>query len=389
MSIRQLLTISILSFQSLMVYAQSSSGQSIYCPKDGDKVVKKEIQYVHPEESGENRLWDFCSVSSKGEELIEGYEMSKDSTTIIRTAPGHRICYNICSDTVFCTGFVNSNTSINYLRPEVFQVLPSAYGDSVVSLLYGEGKYSETLNICTYGKTSYKIDSYGTLILPGDTVRYNSFRTKHHTRVGQKVSPHTSILSNGCTDSYSDDSIRYKLDNDSIIWCIDRYNWFVPGYRFPAIETINTYILSNGIKIAHDNVSYYYPLEEQENYFISESYDTDTFDKVSSRKGEYKYSNFNYQEDICLDKFVYNYHISDDNCLKIELRSRLQCNTTAVLTNVAGMLIDRQEQTIPEGGCAYFSLHTRDLVAGVYILTLYSGNNIICEKIHLKGNNYE
>lgn len=385
---RQSLVIIILTFCVLSAFSQSSGG-NFYMFKDGDRTIKKEIEYVHPGQDGENRLWDFSSLSTEGKEHVEEYELAKDSATIVRIASGHRSYYKVKADTIFCTGFTDSNTDVKYLRPEIFQLLPSSYGDSSVILLYGEGKYSETLNICTYGKTSYKIDSYGTLILPGDTVRYNSFRTKHHTRVGQKVSPHTSILSNGCTDSYSDNSIRYKLDNDSIIWCIDRYNWFVPGYRFPAIETINTYILSNGIKIAHDNVSYYYPLEEQENYFISESYDTDTFDKVSSRKGEYKYSNFNYQEDICLDKFVYNYHISDDNCLKIELRSRLQCNTTAVLTNVAGMLIDRQEQTIPEGGCAYFSLHTRDLVAGVYILTLYSGNNIICEKIHLKGNNYE
>lgn len=381
---RQSLVIIILIFYVLSAFSQSSDG-NLYIFKDGDRTIRKEIEYVHPGQDGENRLWDFGSLSTEGKEYVEEYKVTKDSATIVKISSGHRSYYRVKADTIFCTGFSDPNTNMIYLRPEIFQLLPSSYGDSTVMLLYGEGKYSETLNICTYGKTSYKIDSYGILILPDDTIKYNSFRTRHHTRVGQKISPHTSILSNGCASSYSDDSICYKLDNDSIIWCIDRYNWFVPGYRFPAIETINTYILSNGTKIAHDNVSYYYPLEEQENYCINRSNETDTLNQVSQRRdGQTQIENKMLQNEI-----VYNCHFNEDNNLIVEIITQYGGEITAVLTNVAGVLIGEQKLIVPQNGDVRICFNTSKQVQGVYLLTLYSVDRVICDKIYFKGINYE
>ena len=89
------------------------------------------------------------------------------------------------------------------------------------------------------------------------------------------------------------------------------------------------------------------------------------------------------------NEIVYNCHFNEDNNLVVEIIPKNDGEITAVLTNVAGALIGEQKRFVPQNGDVRICFNTNNQVQGVYLLTLYYADRVICDKIYFKGSNDE
>ena len=371
------LILSLLLLCCQSIFAQS--GECIY--KNGEKFLRCTTDYAPPGESGENVLWNFETLSIENDEFYNEY-IIKDSITIIEITPYCNNYYKYKSDTLYCIGYSTSNVELEYIHPEIHQIHSMPYGNSHATQLYGEGKYSGTLNMCLYGEQSYKIDAYGTIILPGDSTRYNAFRTHRQKHIGQKMSPHADILSHNTAEGQPKYIINNKLEHDSLTWHICTYDWFVPGYKHPVIETTETYLLVSGVRTLYNATSVYYPIYGQEQ-IVTTDCNTDTLQRSTSYThrdllSTTRLADINQNKDIILTCS----HNRDGNLL-VKINTGKHAEARVILTNAAGVIYEQAHVTLVGESVSETVFNTDGFPKGVYLLTVCYGEKTICKKIYL------
>lgn len=254
-------------FHILTGHAQTILNESTSLFRPGDVIVKQELQYKVPGSSGKDAVWDFSELSHLESEYTERFVGKIDSSLIcLGGDEGYK--YKLSGDSLFCIGYQTPTLYIDYLLPELRQIYPTSYKDSVHSFYYGEGVYSQTLPITVYGEVTHVADAEGMLLLPdGDSLK-NVLRIRSTAHIGQRMSAFTSVYANGDTSRYSIDSLVYRLQNDKITWEVTTYKWYAPGYRYPLFETVQNEIVSSSGSRPHFNRSYYFPPAEQD--YLSE-----------------------------------------------------------------------------------------------------------------------
>lgn len=364
----------------LMVQGQTVLLQNTHLPREGDVILKQELQYKSPGRSGSNVIWDFSELSVLDTGYREYFTGSPDSI-LMKVSPRSRSEYKMTEDSLFCIGYQTSTLQIKYLLPELYRHYPMFYRDSISSLYYGEGKYSHTLNMAVYGISTQQADAYGTILLPdGDTLTH-VLRIRESTHASQRLSSYSDILSCGNDSHYSTDSLHYRLSHDSITWQTDTYRWYASGYRYPVFETVQTSIITSATPTRHFYRSYYYPLKEQI-YLPKDRVNMNIRERIAMKKNSIVSPS---PDSFIKQDYTYNYFIDENgNTLQIELLSGGGSDVELALCSLAGYCIEKKQYVSIPSGLHKASFNISSLSSGNYLLSVIVDGNIHSEKIFKK-----
>lgn len=347
--------------------------------RGGDALVKQELEYKSPGRDGKNVVWDFSELKIVNEEYVEEYELQEDSI-VIMSSPHAEYRYKNCSDSLFCLGYSTDNLVLDYLRPDCMLTFPFSYGDSLASYFYGEGKYSQMLNMVSYGYTIRKADAEGIMLLPDVTSMKNIIRIRETARLGMRMSPDSNILCNTEFDKTSTDTILHRLTTDSVTWLVDTYRWYARGYRYPVFETIETNVISKGKTMRRFGKAYYFPASRQvfnDSDDINEKIrEVDTKTKLSRNEKKGNYNN------SLIDTCSYNYFLSADGLnLTVEILLHNTASINVQLSSINGIVFMRTPDVNHDGGVYRTSLDLSSIQHGVYLLTIFVNGEAISKRI--------
>ncbi|WP_455497742.1 hypothetical protein [Coprobacter sp.] len=251
----------VLLYGPINLKAQNSLTPETSLPRNKDEVTKQQVSFCAPGDSGRNVTWDFRET-----ELLDiihrvSYKGRLDSILCMyRDRTAYK--YKLSGDSLLFLGYENPTTKIYFESPVPVIRFPFNYGDTVSSLFIGHGGHSHVYTLRTYGHTKTSIDAFGILLLPGNDTLRNVIRLHRQENIGQQI--FTSGASFQNKDSLLTVSeIGDKLYNDSITWQVDTYQWYLPGYRYPLLETIENTINQKGQSKRHFFVSTLFTPEEQ------------------------------------------------------------------------------------------------------------------------------
>ena len=232
-----------------------------------------------------------------------------------------------------------------------------------------------------YGETAYSIDSYGSIVLPGDSVRYGAYRTLKRKHIGQILTPDTNIYE----DIHSHNSSIYdRLKQDSLTWIIENYNWYIPEYEHSIIESTITYLLKDGKKTLHSTSSYYYPIYGQKKASV-------TMNKTDS----VRYANLFVQENTLCNTGISDIADNDirlsclqdnHNTLAIELMTDRNLDIFIALASIGGIAFENVHLKTLEGHPIKTTFDLTDLQQGTYLLIVSYENKVVCKKIYMEDN---
>ena len=255
------LLFSALLLSPLFVFSQSGLTSLHNLPRPGDEIIKRQVEYKNPGRSGENVLWDFGKLKSLNDEYKLTYKIGRDS---LLAGIEHRTIYyhSLTGDSLLLWGYENLTTLMKNERPELLLRFPVHYGDSTFCYYNGNGKYCDRLKISAMGTVSSKADAHGMMILPaGDTLK-NVIRV--HTV--KKIAETTGLLffheQNAPETFVTNDSIDFRLANDTILLGVETYRWYVKGYRYPIFETVKSITDKHGEESLFFNTAFFYPPDE-------------------------------------------------------------------------------------------------------------------------------
>jgi len=229
-----------------------------------DQIIKQQVEFKDPGNSGKNLTWDFRIVQPINEEYTLDYFIP-DSTDMARLCGiehNTRYYYRQQNDSLQAVGYENSTTYMQYVIPEMRMHFPFAYGDTLFSNFEGIGQYSHFLELFVKGYTRVQVDAEGKLLLPQSETVKKALRVhtlRHYTETGK----------------------------DSVEMTLDIYSWYASGIRYPVFEsmktTLNRKLFSpqgEGVEGLVDttvfSTSFYYPPEKQTSQIETEPIPTDS-----------------------------------------------------------------------------------------------------------------
>lgn len=210
-------------------------------PRIGDRLIKKQVNFVDPGASGENVTWNFSKLTSindnyeviyeeppvlgdyyilniVGEERIKISDIPANSLYVC-TEHNTMYYFQIKENLIHALGHENPVTELAYNPEMISGMYPTYYNSSYKYNYRSNMLYSGTIHSETKGYTEMKADGYGTIILPSGTYT-NALRVKHVQIIED--------ISNDYTNPDIDpENLKYE-------YTIDK--WYVKGYRYPVLE---------------------------------------------------------------------------------------------------------------------------------------------------------
>lgn len=293
--------------------------------RSGDEIIKQQVEYVNPGESGINCVWDFSQLNTinsaysllysdppliNDSTYIMGYttfpkkEIS-DQELIVGTEHNTMYYYRLKEGVLYLLGHENSTVKLEYITPRVIFNYPLNYGDKEVSSAYqSEELYSSSIKRRSEGTNTVLADAYGKLVLPtGDTLS-PVLRVKSIQRIGDTL------------------NMPYKA--------IESYCWYTKGYRYPVFETIKCKDLNTNKLIFA--TAFYYPIQEQ--FYIKDEVQNDGWniiDKEIDRR-----ENIISLKDIMTCRIYPN---PVETTLNLEYELKVDAKVTFELYTISGNLI--------------------------------------------------
>jgi len=334
--------------------------QNAFCTDD--EIEKQEVNYVSPLEGGKDLLWDYRNIIPLAD--ISNEVILSDTAQNFLFYDG--FCsyrYNASSEGLYCLGYDAPNLRVNYLLVDTLLTYPFSYGDSISSLLYGEGIYSDNLYMAVYGKTYRKADAAGKLLVPEKDTLHHVLRIHEHALLSQALSHSNHILKSGNVSVSYADSILLHLDNDSLKWCIDTYSWYVEGYRYPVFRTIETNILRHGIVLSTIRKSYIYSLDCMDGLYDEHNL---------QRRTTQEYETLSLQGvDGIKDNPDISYTFSDDGRrVSFNVVSNPGTHISLQLTTIQGIILHRIPDAVSDGIYSV-TLPLPDAAVNTYLVTLF------------------
>ena len=232
-------------------------------PRSGDVLYKIQQDYTTSGAKGSGVVWDFRTQKADNDTYRVGYTGKIDSVLCLSESRT-QYKYRLSTDSLLLIGYENVNARVDNRFPMIALRYPFAYGDSISSYFYGEGSYSHSLGISSYGFSSVVADGLGCLLLPDTDTLRQVLRVRRDQYIGQTY--YANRHSTPCIDSipHLSDTIQVWLQRDPATWHVVHCQWYAPGYRYPVFETFENSIYKSGILHKHFNTSFYYPLTEQQ-----------------------------------------------------------------------------------------------------------------------------
>lgn len=366
--------------QLLAGKSQNILNESTSLFRPDDIIVKQEMQYKAPGSNGKDVVWDFSELVHLGSEHTERLVGRIDSSLLCLGGDnGYK--YKYSKDSLFCIGYQTPTLRIDYLLPELRQVYPTAYKDSIHTFYYGEGVYSQALPITVYGETTHVADAEGTLLLPdGDSLK-NVLRIRSTAHIGQRMSSFTSIYANGDTSRYSTDSLLYRLQNDEVTWEVTTYQWYAPGYRYPLFETVQNKIIRSSGSKPHFNRSYYFPPVDQN--YLSEDASNQKIRSDLTLQEERLYSIHTSDKKNLSGNVncTYDYSIGVNQTLNVNYRLDEISTVEFYLYSSNGYILWHKHLADLPSGTYAIDYDLSPLIPGTYLLAFLVNGELYTEKI--------
>lgn len=235
--------------------------------RQGDELIKYQVDYKDPGDSGTKIIWDFSNLKTINEEYtvvysdaplvgdsvyVLGYhEFSKKDNSIkaenLLVATEHNTMYYYMqrNDSLLLLGHENPVVKLQYKEPYVMSVYPVNFGKTVYSSYSTQGKYSGTEPIATNGEVETIADAFGMMILPdGDT-----------------ISPVLRVkTSQTIIDQIKNENMETVTDQK----VLETYCWYTKGYRYPIFETVRNINLADSTMLF--GTSFFFP--PQDHYYL-------------------------------------------------------------------------------------------------------------------------
>ncbi|MDR1090156.1 MAG: BACON domain-containing protein [Prevotella sp.] len=222
-------------------------------PRIGDRLKKKQVEYVNPREGGENITWNFSSLNvinddyevvyseppfdSNENVYILGkdrFKVDETTTNSLYVCTEHNTMYyfQVKDDLLQALGHENPTVILKYEPRMIIGIYPMYYNSYHKSDYKTTALYSATVDMESKGYGEIKADGYGTIVLPTGTYP-NVLRTKFVQTI-----------------DYTNNS-KSKEQEYTI------YKWYVKGYRYPVLETHRSINLDDNSEIF--STAFYYP----------------------------------------------------------------------------------------------------------------------------------
>jgi hypothetical protein len=239
--------------------AQNVLRSELNLPRTDDRLVKEQVNFCQPEAAEENPIWDFGNIQWINDYSVHYF--SRDKAGLIGSENGTLFHYHFSGDSLLLLGYENATNLVRYQEPALLLKFPLTYGISSESVFRGRGKHEDRLESVITGTLHVRADASGSLVLPGnDTL---SVLRVHIRKVENgyysPVSPAFDIEKPLEEDFFSDSS---RIRNPDVI-LTDTYQWYEEGYRYPILESIESYRSIAGKPVLLRQESYFYHPEEQ------------------------------------------------------------------------------------------------------------------------------
>ena len=186
-----------------------------HLPYGRDSLIVYKLPYISATDTGTNCVWDFSELSIDSATTISAdyfFPLSTDTTSIGLHREHSNKYFHVKNDTLWQTGYETSLTHMHYSYPIALFRFPFAYGDTINSILEGNGQYCHLIPLLVEGTNSTCIDAIGKLILPEDTFA-NTVRVHTLMQYQEKNNP------------------QHKMREE-------RYCWYSPYCRYPLLESV-------------------------------------------------------------------------------------------------------------------------------------------------------
>ncbi len=345
-----------------------------------DEIIKQQVDYKSPGRPGENVLWDFGMLNMQNDAYTLFY--TEDRNNRIRgTEHNTRYYYELKGDSLFRTGYENPTTLSVNAQPELLMKFPVHYGDSTLGYYNSNGKYSERLKISAMGTVKTKADAYGMMILPNKDTLKNVLRIHTVKKIAEsteRLNPQNRNITAGNTH-ISPDSIRLRIENDSMLLEIETYQWYVKGYRYPVFETVKSITNKNGEITDFFDVAFFYP--PQEHYYLED--DPGNLAALEDNADEEPASEGNKDEDEPV--FTYNtYPNPVQDVLTLEYYTEKPSTITITLLDMQRRPLYNKSNVCRQGDVQHVQINMSSLFKGCYMLIIETDSGVFNEVIFKK-----
>lgn len=177
----------------------------------GDRLIKWQIEYKDPGNTGENIVWDYSNIKILNDKYKITYRRNEtDTAGYVENAHNTSYYYRFRNDSLFLDKYINGTTRMAFIQSELKMVYPFSFRDSINSSFIAEGNYCGKFPLHVSGNSETTADAFGKLIIPeGDTL---SVLRLHNKTFLQQT-----------------DTSGYSIQKHT-------YTWFARGYRYPVIR---------------------------------------------------------------------------------------------------------------------------------------------------------
>lgn len=351
--------------------------------RPGDKLIKQQVEYKEPGESGENVLWDFSRQESINDYYELAYFSEDNDSTIIGCEHRTMYRYKISGDSLFCLGYENPTTRMNFVRPELLIIFPFHYQSRSHDYFYGTGEYSRRLGVILQGSLTSYADAYGSMVIPeGDTLK-NVLRVRSVKSITEKMKSSRWRKAFKDTIVIQTDTIDYRLANDSILIELETYKWYAEGYRYPVFETIQSTVYRHKIPAETFNTSFYYtPIEQY--YGLDEDPENagkkEQAQEKTNRKGKSKDKKTDPTPGSSNIQYTINQN-KNKNSIELDYQLLDEAEVEIMLFDMQGRLLEKHPKRKQAPGSYQVSISVVEYGRGEYLLHLKINEEIIAAKI--------
>lgn len=365
----------------LCVNAQTVLHKSTNLPRVNDRISKQEIKYFPVGETGLGKVWQIDHLSP----VKEQYDLVYIGNDSLFIGIEHRTQYKykVQGDSLWKVGVENLTTYQEAICPELLAVYPMRLGDCFESFFGYTGEYQHAYGMQLLGKTTVAVDAEGTLVIEGDTIP-DVLRVHTKRKFIQDLNLHNLYIaaedSVGWLCKFHPDSILYHISEDTLVTQTDTYCWYVPGYRYPILETVENSLIRRGIPDSHFRTAFYYPPVEQY-YALDEDMENlrsreETLIKQQSEERQSRGSSFSLEDALGKCRFY-----QEESNLTVEYSLNASCNVEISLYTVQGELLAIYPKKELRPGQYYESITIDPSLFEHYVLRLVVNGKVYGEKL--------
>ena len=359
---------------ALLIVATGTSQRIIISSNNtylnGNRLAKQQVNNPIVKESAKNGayLWAIDKIDNHKKYVVR-YMVKNDSFPDRLTGfeKGTQYHYVMKEDAIFIAGYQNQMTRMDYDQPEEYLHLPMALGDSIGGYFHGRGTYGDKLALRNYGWYKTKAEKTGEIILPDGNALCNVLQIHTERLVSSQFFPIAMLDS---LRSFSEDSVRWYLSKDCIISkaIIDR--WYIPGYRYPILET-RTKMDDTGV-IPLQSQTLFFPPLEQETQLQGDFKKNMLREQLSSNDKDSNSREFRYEAN----------YVGDRQVIIVQYQAARELRMSYTLCSIDAQVIYQHPEQVINPGFYSDQINVSTFKPGIYVLIVnIDGQHYSSEKI--------